>query len=127
MVHYALSIRQPWAELILEGRKDIETRSWNTQFRGEFLIHSSKQIDIEACKYFKIDPKSLITGALIGKAKIVGSKEYSKPKQYAEDNSRHAAAFLGFSRPKYGFILENIERIEPKPFKGALGFFKVEI
>lgn len=125
MVYRALSIRQPWAELILQGRKDIETRSWNTQFRGEFLIHTSKQIDIESCEYFKIDPKSLVTGALIGKAKLVSSKEYFTPTQFAEDNSRHAAGFLGFSRPKFGFILGNVERIEPKPFKGSLGFFKV--
>lgn len=127
VVQHALSIRQPWAELILKGKKDIETRTWNTGFRGEFFIHSPKQIDLEACKFFKIDPKTLITGSLIGKAKIVSSKEYSTPIQYAEDNSRHAAGFFGFSRPKFGFLLADIERIEPKPFKGALGFFKVEI
>src|SRR3990167_9411398 len=38
----ALSIRQPWAWLILHAGKDIENRGWPTSFRGRFLIHASK-------------------------------------------------------------------------------------
>ena len=38
----ALSIRQPWATLILHGQKDIENRSWATRQRGQVLIHASK-------------------------------------------------------------------------------------
>lgn len=41
----ALSIQQPWAWLIANGRKDIENRSWPTKFRGEFLIHAGKKYD----------------------------------------------------------------------------------
>ncbi|MCI5776823.1 MAG: ASCH domain-containing protein [Bacteroidales bacterium] len=36
-----LSFRQPWASLICAGIKDVENRTWNTKFRGRFLIHSS--------------------------------------------------------------------------------------
>ena len=46
----ALSIKQPFAELILQERKKIEIRKWNTDFRGEFLIHSSKKSDEKAMK-----------------------------------------------------------------------------
>jgi hypothetical protein len=38
----ALSIRQPWAWLILHAGKDIENRSWPTKFRGRILVHASK-------------------------------------------------------------------------------------
>ena len=38
----ALSIRQPWAWLILNAGKDIENRSWYTSVRGRVLIHASK-------------------------------------------------------------------------------------
>jgi hypothetical protein len=38
----ALSIRQPWAWLIVNGYKDIENRSWATKFRGPVLIHAAK-------------------------------------------------------------------------------------
>ncbi len=43
-----LSLKQPFAELILSGKKTIELRKWNTKFRGEFLIHSSKIPDKKA-------------------------------------------------------------------------------
>ena len=38
----ALSIRQPWASLILKAGKDIENRDWPTKFRGRILIHAAK-------------------------------------------------------------------------------------
>ncbi len=66
MIKKCLSLKQPYAELIVSGKKAIELRTWNTKFRGEFLIHASKKIDKEACERNKIDPKSLITGAIIG-------------------------------------------------------------
>lgn len=37
----ALSIIQPWTSLIATGIKDIENRTWRTNFRGEFLLHAS--------------------------------------------------------------------------------------
>lgn len=38
----ALSVKQPWASLIVSGLKDIENRSWSTNYRGPILIHASK-------------------------------------------------------------------------------------
>jgi len=43
-----LSIRQPWAWLIMTGLKDVENRTWNTDFRGKFSIHASKKFDWDA-------------------------------------------------------------------------------
>jgi hypothetical protein len=37
----ALSIKQPWAELILLGRKTV--RSWSTDFRGLLALHTGKK------------------------------------------------------------------------------------
>jgi len=42
---FALSIRQPWAWLIVNGFKDIENRGWRTKFRGPLLIHAGKLMD----------------------------------------------------------------------------------
>lgn len=41
----ALSIRQPWAELILRGLKDVENRSWFTRYTGPLLVHVSRTAD----------------------------------------------------------------------------------
>ena len=46
-----LSLRQPYAELVVSGRKTIELRKWNTRFRGEFLIHASKSTDRKHANY----------------------------------------------------------------------------
>ena len=43
-----LSIRQPWAWLIMTGLKDVENRTWNTDFRGQFAIHASRKFDWDA-------------------------------------------------------------------------------
>lgn len=37
-----LSVKQPWASLLVYGVKDIENRTWSTKYRGKLLIHSSK-------------------------------------------------------------------------------------
>lgn len=37
----ALSIKQPWASLIVHGIKDIENRTWKTNFRGRIYVHTS--------------------------------------------------------------------------------------
>jgi len=41
----ALSIIMPWPWLILKDGKDIENRSWFTNYRGKILIHASKKPD----------------------------------------------------------------------------------
>lgn len=38
----AISIRQPWAWLIVNGYKDIENRTWYTRYRGPVLVHAAK-------------------------------------------------------------------------------------
>ena len=123
----ALSLKQPWAELIVQGRKTIETRHWNTRFRGEFYIHASKTIDKEACKEFKINPNSLITGSIIGKAHLTNTKEYLTKKEFVQENNKHKAGIYEFNRPMFGFELNHIKRIDPIPQKGALNFFKVNL
>ena len=60
-----LSVCQPFAELIIQGKKTIELRKWNTKFRGEFLVHAAKNILIDDCKRMKIS-SSITTGAIIG-------------------------------------------------------------
>ena len=42
-----LSVCQPFAELIVQGKKTVELRKWNTKFRGEFLVHAAKNILLE--------------------------------------------------------------------------------
>lgn len=45
-IYKAISLKQPWANLVAEGKKTIETRKWNTKYRGDLVICSSKNPDI---------------------------------------------------------------------------------
>ena len=69
-----LSLKQPYAELILQGKKKIELRTWNTKFRGEFYIHSSLTPDKKAMERFSF--KELPLGYILGKATLVDVKKY---------------------------------------------------
>ena len=40
----ALTLKQPWASLILSGAKRVETRSWSTNYRGPLIIAASAAI-----------------------------------------------------------------------------------
>jgi activating signal cointegrator 1 len=72
----AISLYQPWAELVVIGAKTIETRSRQTSYRGELYIHATNHFyhsDLELCfqdatfnKYIP-NPHGLRTGGIIGK------------------------------------------------------------
>jgi hypothetical protein len=126
MLKKCLSLKQPYAELIVSGKKTIELRKWNTKFRGEFLIHASKTVNKEACERNKIDPKSLITGAIIGKSFIYDVKEYDSKRTFVKDKKKHFAD-VNFTDYKYGFLLKDSKRFgKPIPLRGKLGFFNVD-
>jgi hypothetical protein len=114
----ALSIRQPWAWLITNGHKDIENRSWNTHFRGVFLVHASMTIERD---YFQIrkqcldefgidipDWQDLETGGIVGYSTVTDCVTESE-----------SPWFFG---PK-GFVLENSKPLDFVPSKGRLNFY----
>lgn len=113
-----LSLKQPFVELILKKKKVIELRKWNTKFRGEFLIHSSKILDKESMENF--DFKELPCGFILGKARLINVKKYKNKKELEKDKDKHLA---DSSWGMYGFILKDVKRVKPIPAKGSLGFW----
>ena len=67
----ALTIKQPWATLIIEGYKKYEFRSWKTNYRGKILIHAGLSIDKSVANNFKDYNLEYANGAIIGEADIV--------------------------------------------------------
>ena len=123
----ALSVSQPFADLIIQRKKTIELRRWNTKFRGEFLIHSPIKIRNEDCKRLKINPKKLVTGAIVGKAEIYDVKIYQSNSGFRKDSKKHFAS-KNFLNNRYGFLLKNAKQFRiPIPCKGKLGFFEVKL
>lgn len=121
----ALSIRQPWAELIVRGDKKIEIRSWNTNFRGYFLIHTSKKFEEEAVRNFGLYAKQLETGAIVGYANLADVVVYNGSEEFVKSNSLHLSLKEREKYPVYGFVLNDVHRIKPIKYNGQLGFFNV--
>jgi hypothetical protein len=61
----ALTLHQPWAQLIRDGRKLVETRSWHTAYRGPLSIHAGKTVHRAAAHEFGYHPDALNVGAHI--------------------------------------------------------------
>ena len=109
-----LSIQQPWAELIISGKKNIENRDWSTNFRGEFFIHTGKTFDIYTESEMRIlgmTKKDFTLGGIVGKANLIDVVTESDSKW-----------FCG----RYGFVLDNIQRVDFIPMAGKLGFFEFD-
>ncbi|MCA8998949.1 MAG: ASCH domain-containing protein [Planctomycetaceae bacterium] len=66
-----LSVRQPWASLLLTGEDWCENRSWNTKYRGPLWIHASSKIETGECNLWGIDKSKLTTSAILGCVELV--------------------------------------------------------
>lgn len=125
----ALSIRQPWAWLIVNGHKPIENRTWSTNFRGRVLIHASK--GMTRAEYDDVEDWLISDGTLamasiqlplcheLERGGIVGVATITDCIPSARRTSPwHIEGAFGFQ----------IDDARPLPFvecKGALGFFDV--
>ena len=115
----ALSIREPWAWLIVNGYKDVENRTWSTNFRGRIYVQAGRRINPwdfpEQRKYIKdsglIIPLELSLGAIIGEVTITDCVDRSG-----------SPWFCG----PFGFCLSKpIAYDQFIPYRGQLGCFEV--
>jgi len=121
----ALSIRQPWAWLIVNDHKDVENRTWSTNYRGRVLIHAGKGMTRDeyddalatalhvGYRGFFPPREQLDRGGIVGAATIVGC---------AHPDRRTSPWHMG---GQYGFELACPKPIPFVACKGALGFFNV--
>lgn len=65
-----LSIKEPYASLIVNGYKEYEFRSWKTKYRGKILIHASLSYDKKTKEKFKEYNLDYASGEIIGEAVI---------------------------------------------------------
>lgn len=124
-----LTIKQPWATLIMQGYKRFEFRSWQTKYRGDLLIHAGKGIDKEAMERLaKYIPKDMPKGKILGKAQLVDCVKVSPEfKEILLKENKEIYAESSF-KENYGWQLENVEVFkEPISAKGKLNLWEYEI
>jgi ASCH domain len=126
----ALSVRQPWAWLIVHGLKPLENRNWETHYRGPLLIHAGKTLTdedfldcqallnripdararLEAIGGITLGELRAQCGGIVGRAELVACVRHSD-----------SPWFVG----RYGFVLENATPLPFLPLRGQLGLFEV--
>lgn len=115
-----LSIRQPWAWLIVHGHKTIENRHWSTLYRGQILIHAGKamtQADYHECwgvaRAQGVDLPAAVNlprGGIVGVARLVDCvRQHDSP------------WFFG----PVGWVLVEARPVALVPCAGQLGLFEV--
>lgn len=115
----ALSVRQPWAWLIVNGFKDIENRTWRRhRVPAECAIHASMRFDREGYEFVKErfpdlplpEPEEFERGGIVGVVECVECVEESD-----------SPWFLG----PFGYLLADPRPCVMIPSLGQLGFFEV--
>ena len=101
----ALNVKEPWISRRCDGRKTIETRTWNTHYRGELLLVGSKNPE----------------GEHSGRAACVVELVDSRPMTQFD---REAAQVEPYENA-HSWVLENIRKVKPFPVKGQLSFYDV--
>lgn len=121
----ALSVRQPWAELIVQGKKTLELRTWSVKHRGPLAIHASTNIEREACAAHGIDPVRVSAGAIIGVVDLVEIVELDAV-AFAARRSEHLADERFNTSPLFGWQLANPRALpHPRVVHGRMGLFTV--
>lgn len=106
----ALSIRQPWVELILKGEKNLEYRSRRMKEMGPLLVHASRTLDEDNIATHGFRADDLPFGALVGIVDVVGCIEVE-----GEEGL-------------YAYQLAHPRRFRtPLPYSGAAGIFRVPV
>lgn len=142
------TLTQPWATLVANGAKRIETRSWGTAYRGPLLIHAAKGFP-EDCRDLVCDPlwrrylrvdswRDLPIGAALATARLTGCVSTNdsriRARFHFSDYENHTpqtpdqldAEFGNFGPDRFAWFLEDVKPLaQPIPLKGALGLWPV--
>jgi hypothetical protein len=136
----AISMTQPWATLVAIGAKRIETRSWQTRYRGPLAIHASKGFPRDAIELALEEPfrstlaragvkrlADLPRGAVIATARLVECRSTTPDMidgSWVDGLSDLEDAFGDYTPGRYGLVLADVVPLpEPIPARGALSLW----
>ena len=119
-----ISIKQPWASLIVNGYKKYEFRTWKTKYRGEILIHASKRYDKKLIEYFAEYNLEYPTGCIIGKVNLNDCITVTEGFEKSLIKINEKVYGLSQGRDGYAFELTKIEKFKnPIEINGKLGIW----
>jgi hypothetical protein len=121
----ALSIRQPWIDMIVRGVKTMEIRNWMVKRRGLIVLHAPRRIDFGAAYFYGYkQPWTLPRGKLIALAEITDVVELDN-ESWVGLVRRHRQP-LPMVDGAYGVLLDNVKLLErPVDCRGKQMFFPI--
>ena len=128
---YALSLKQPWAALVVQGLKTIEIRSWPTARRGRILIHAARVPDDRAEAQRHVTPalKDLVQlqAGIIGSVELTDCVRYADLATFMADQAAHYNEESWFAPPLlYGFKFTSPQILPFQKYPGWFRFFKIK-
>ena len=123
-----LTIKEPWATLIIEGYKSYEFRSWKTNYRGKILIHAGLSLEKDSEKRFEMYNLTYQMGNIIGEAELVDCIKVDDKLQDELSNINPLVYAKTSHKNKYAWKLDNVKKYDKKiPVKGKLGLWNYEV
>lgn len=126
-----ISIKEPFATLLMKNIKHIETRSWNTNYRGELYIHASGKTLAKEYLTNDVVNELIINmkmnyGNIICRGKLVDCI-YMDEKYVNEMKKNKIEYYCGsYEVGRYAWVFEDIEPIEPILAKGHLNIWNYD-
>lgn len=124
-----ISLWQPWASAIFLGYKTIETRSWETKYRGELLIHAAKTFPNIAQDFAATELsvgrglERVPLGAILGVVELESIGATEDQDYFISALERR---YGDFSWGRFGWQLQNPRQFkEPISYSGRQGLFDV--
>jgi hypothetical protein len=124
----AISVRQPWAEFIISGKKTIEIRKLNTKYRGLLMIHAASIRGTQEFQRAELDRtmiSSFTQQAIIGVVELVDIKLLDKNLWEALKEKHLLPGSWSPFEFKYAWFLEKPRRIQPISYIGLPAIFSV--
>ncbi len=119
----ALTICQPYAELIVSGRKLVENRKWSTNYRGPLIIHAGKS---RAWLDNWTAVGDLVFGSIVGVAEVVACLWVEDIRAGLCEKKFESLADHEHTEGPWCWVLENARRIDPViPYRGRQGLFNI--
>lgn len=124
----ALTICQPYAELIARGEKRVENREWPTRYRGPLLIHAGKsrewlsgETDAELEEEFG---RKVEFGALVARSLIVDCLHIDHINRGDYDKKYPWLKHDPHASGTWCWVLEDVRRLRAAvPYRGAQGLW----
>lgn len=137
----AISLWEPWASLVVLGLKKIETRHWDTPYRGPLLIHAAQRKNIaELVQLFQMDSfrDAFASKGINGVNDFIDQNTFGKLLGVVDLNGTKRTDFINveqlgiehdfgnYAAGRFGWFLDNPVKFDTAiPYRGSQGFFTV--